>query len=726
MELQSYSFRICCIGYTPVEHDLLTDYLTSTGMLLISPGEPADIILDGSTPDSDQIIRQVHENRLLHPSAVIIRCIPAERHDNNPYCVSSLFDGYLILDFSSVVWKENLLALINHALSTRHLLQISTGTGEKIYQQIFYTNAVPMILTTPETGLFVDVNEAFLHTFGYSREEVIGKSSVELNLFAKQTIRDEKEHLIVSNFPLRDVELELHTKEGSSITGLFSMDKIFRGNTELLLTTMKDISYLKEVERSLKEKNLFIQDILSSVSEGIIVYDLDLRYRVWNRYMEDLTGITESEVIGRPFSDYHPDLNGDDIKKLLTDAINGNISASADVRFHIPSTGKTGWVSIIYTPYRDISGKIIGAIGTFRNISGRKKAEEEVQVQKKLLRSIIDTVPVWIACFDVDRKILLANTTFSSALGVNPEDIEGHHFEEFCIGTHLEHHIILINRALSGREVPFDVQPGDNPDDLKKMYLRGRYSPLKNTEGTIIGVVAIIIDISDLSLAQKALEMINAKLNLLSSITRHDILNSLTGLLGYLSCTDDEKDYDLLMTYVKKAFYVATQIREQIEFTRDYQDLGVKEPVWQDANEVFNAATKGMKFGKIQVLVLLEGLFIFADPLLERVIFNLIDNALRYGGAISKISSSWYQHDNEVIWVIEDNGVGVQDEMKEKIFRKGIGQHTGLGLFLTREILDITGLQIRETGDFGAGARFEIHIPSGNYRFLKDESGEER
>jgi signal transduction histidine kinase len=117
--------------------------------------------------------------------------------------------------------------------------------------------------------------------------------------------------------------------------------------------------------------------------------------------------------------------------------------------------------------------------------------------------------------------------------------------------------------------------------------------------------------------------------------------------------------------------------------------------------------------GDIQVDIQLNDLFVYADPLLERVIFNIVDNALRYGGTITRITSYWFQTGADVTWVIRDDGVGIPANMKERIFRKGVGKNTGLGLFLTREILDITGLAITETGKEGEGAVFEIRIPDG-------------
>jgi signal transduction histidine kinase len=116
----------------------------------------------------------------------------------------------------------------------------------------------------------------------------------------------------------------------------------------------------------------------------------------------------------------------------------------------------------------------------------------------------------------------------------------------------------------------------------------------------------------------------------------------------------------------------------------------------------------------------------FADPLFNRVFYNLIDNALRYGGvgmtAIRVISQ---ESDTGLTIVCEDDGLGTAPEDKKHLFTRGFGKNTGLGLFLTREILSITGITITETGTPGTGARFEISVPEGAYRFtsVKEKNG---
>ena len=108
--------------------------------------------------------------------------------------------------------------------------------------------------------------------------------------------------------------------------------------------------------------------------------------------------------------------------------------------------------------------------------------------------------------------------------------------------------------------------------------------------------------------------------------------------------------------------------------------------------------------------------------MLEKVFYNLVENALRYGRELPRIAFSSLLHNDNVTIICEDNGEGVPKEFKEAIFRRQYFKHTGFGLFLSREILGITGLSICETGKPGIGARFEITVPSG-YFHIQDPSG---
>jgi signal transduction histidine kinase len=114
---------------------------------------------------------------------------------------------------------------------------------------------------------------------------------------------------------------------------------------------------------------------------------------------------------------------------------------------------------------------------------------------------------------------------------------------------------------------------------------------------------------------------------------------------------------------------------------------------------------------------------IYADPLLERVFFNLIHNAMQHGEKVTRVSIFSNEDNRGLVISVADNGTGILPEYKNRLFVQGSGKHRGLGLFLAKEILAMTGMTIDETGEFGNGARFEIVVPGGRYRFIEPENG---
>jgi signal transduction histidine kinase len=218
--------------------------------------------------------------------------------------------------------------------------------------------------------------------------------------------------------------------------------------------------------------------------------------------------------------------------------------------------------------------------------------------------------------------------------------------------------------------------------------------------------------------SQSAYEIANKKLNLLSTITRHDIKNQVTGLLGFLELSKEKTTDPDLLHFIDREESAAQNIQRQIEFTKNYEDIGVRAPQWQDIGIRVRALQTLIPPGEITVSVAITGLEVFADPLLEKVFENLIDNSRRHGERVRHISFSTLQYGLDYLALVyEDDGIGVHEADKERIFEKGFGKNTGLGLFLTREILSITGLEIKETGVYGRGVRFEIMVPKGKYRF---------
>ncbi len=229
--------------------------------------------------------------------------------------------------------------------------------------------------------------------------------------------------------------------------------------------------------------------------------------------------------------------------------------------------------------------------------------------------------------------------------------------------------------------------------------------------------ISVVRNITERKQCDMAITKANKQVTLLTAITRHDILNQLSQLEAYISLSKKQPGSGIFADLIQKEESVARTIRRQIVFTRDYQHVGVQPPQWKNVKGTISSIVSTVPLGDISTILDTGTLEIYADLLVERVFFNLIENTLRYGGHVTRIRVSYQQKENEMILIIEDDGIGIPEEDKDKIFTRGFGKNTGYGLFLVREILLITGITIKETGEPGKGARFEMTVPKGAWRF---------
>ena len=352
-----------------------------------------------------------------------------------------------------------------------------------------------------------------------------------------------------------------------------------------------------------------------------------------------------------------------------------------------------------------------------RNITDRKLVQDTLQASETRYRRLFETAQDGILILDEETgKIIDANKFLLDLLGYPLEYFVGKHLWELG----------FIKSKILAQQAFTELKTNG--------YIRYEDLPLETKDGRSIDVEFIsnvypvnhhkiiqcnIRDITARKRAEDALRQAHKQLNLLASITRHDIKNQLMALKGYLELSHEEiNNPKTLIEYIKKEEKAANTIEHQITFTKDYQNLGVAAPEWQNVNASINKALSGLPMRDVRVEVDPNNPEIFADRLFEKVFYNLIDNALRYGGDPMKtIRVSSQESDTGLKLVCEDDGVGISAEDKKRLFTKGFGKNTGLGLFLSREILAITGITITENGTPGKGARFEITVPKGAYRF---------
>mgnify|MGYP002479116332 CR=1 FL=1 len=310
---------------------------------------------------------------------------------------------------------------------------------------------------------------------------------------------------------------------------------------------------------------------------------------------------------------------------------------------------------------------------------------------------------------DVNRAVLeLAGKTRKEVLGKNLTYLFGEGVELLCHTPEGD-----FGREISlksGSEIKFftvSVSP-----------LMARNEP----EGKLI----MIHDITEIHRYQEALKQANKKINLMSNITRHDILNQVNVLSGYTELISEMLPLDVrgdprIAKYFRNLNKGIETIHSQIIFTKDYQELGVVSPTWQSICSIAKEAAFAFSGQGIKFSIEDKGLEIYADPLLKKAFYNLFDNARAHGERVTEINIRFHTAGENVVIEVKDNGIGISSAMKELIFEKSVGRNTGLGLFLVRGILSITGMEIAETGIEGEGARFEIRVPPGNWRIVPTE-----
>jgi len=477
-------------------------------------------------------------------------------------------------------------------------------------------------------------------------------------------------------------------------------------------------------ERKVKRSEAFLKHVILDAREGIVAYDCELRCILWNTFMENLTGLPMEEVLGKHVLDLLPSLREAGADLLLERALSGETVESSDIAIRIPGSDKQVWVRQIYSTLYDTDGSIIGIIGIIQDTTARKVMEYALQTT---ILQLMDSEEKYRNVFNAKTDpLLLVDMSTRTILDLNKaaSSLYGYSREELLTMS-------LMDLAAEPEKTgDLFVQPSPQVRTYHHRKKGGAVFPVDISSAyfDLKGRPVLILSIRDLSSTQKitdALRLTNFKLNLLIGVTRHDVLNNLTVLVAYNDLLKNTISDSRVLDILNKQEKALHTIHTQIEFTREYDDLGSKSPSWQNVCETAHRACS--QFANPAMFSCETGdLEIYADPLLEKVFYNLCDNAIRYGEGITRISIFAVRDGSDLLLFFGDDGLGIPPENKERIFARGFGKNTGLGLFLSREILAITHIGITETGEYKKGARFEFRIPEGSYRYPGSEKAAPR
>jgi PAS domain S-box-containing protein len=472
---------------------------------------------------------------------------------------------------------------------------------------------------------------------------------------------------------------------------------------------------IEEKHTALRESEHRFRELFNSMSSGVAVYrvvddGVDFIFVDFNPGAEIIEKTTKKDVIGRRVSEVFPGATESGIMEVFR-----RVWRTGEPEYHLLSLYKDEQIASWRENYiyRLPSGEVVAI---YDDITERKRAEEVIRKSEREWQTTFNAITDAVFLLDDKGRIIRHNRAFETVIEKSAVDIGGKYCYDVMHGT---------SRPFDG--CPYVKAQKSRQRESLELKIGNRWfiaavDPIFSDTDEISGGVHLLIEITERKQAEDALRQANRKLNLLSSITRHDIKNQILILKGFLELSKRTLgDAAKMSEYIIKEERVASAIERQILFTKEYEDVGVKAAIWQSLDAGVKKAQASLPMRDIRVVMDCPDVEVYADSLLEKVFYNLIDNALRHGGPeMTAIRISAQESDKGLVISVEDDGAGISDKDKKRLFERGFGKNTGLGLFLSREILFITGITITETGEPGKGARFEITVPRGEYRLSGD------
>jgi PAS domain S-box-containing protein len=531
------------------------------------------------------------------------------------------------------------------------------------------------------------------------------------------------------------------------------------GVVDYVVCVGTDITERKLAEEGLRESRRRLADIIDFLPDATLGIDKDKRVIIWNKAIEEMTGVSAAEMIGRgdhaytiPFyGEARPhlmDLVFDDEAEVAARYPNLQRSGEtliAEVYCPALYNGRGAWVYAKASPLHDQFGKVIGAIESIRDISEGKRAEEALRASEALLAAIVETAKDSIFVKDTSLRYRKANQGMASLLGMASEYIVGR-TDSDLFGAELAPHIEAVDRrVLAGESVEeFTAKPVGG----QARHFHTIKVPLRDSQGEIVGLCGIARDVTSQKRAEEEKEKLEAQLRqaqkmeavgTLAGGVAHDFNNLLQGIIGYADILLRKKktsdpEYSSLEAIQKAGERAAVLVRQLLLFSRKEEQgqrpVDLNREVQQARSRLERAIPKMID---IEIRSGSRLRTVNANPVqLEQILLNLGTNAadaMVKGGRLV-IETANVNLDDEyarnhlgarpgqyVLLTVSDTGQGMDQETVRNIFdpyftTKGLGKGTGLGLASVYGMVKSHDGYIACDSQIGQGTTFRIYLPA--------------
>jgi PAS domain S-box-containing protein len=584
-------------------------------------------------------------------------------------------------------------------------------------------NSSDFILILDPQGMVIYTSSSIKRILGYDDDFLPGKHALGI-VHPDHHALALKELDLVNAHAHDGVPTELLVKKADgeyAVVEVVGTNMIGVPGVDGLVITARSINERKKAERALAESEEAYRTLFEKSPFPITLNSLDGTFVDVNEKYLQISGFTKEQIIGKSLAELDIAEPGD--LESIFEAMSNDGALYQHPMVVGPSHGKrlNVLVSSRIITYRGET-RVLSTINDVTDLVEAKKALQqknlELDQERGRLQKIADQVPgavyqLFLGPGDKMEFIFISKgagdlvhlprerwmSDFAKVFGrILPEDREP---------------LLVSIRSAAETRGPWTREFRLTDFDGTLRWILGTAVITGEEAGGLIWT-GTFIDVTERKRSDEVLRQVNRQLNLMTNITRHDVLNKTMAAEGYIDLASRRSRDEEVNSLLNKAHLSVEAIRSEIELTRDLQDLSSHEAGWQDLDTIFDALTN---VPDLRVSRRCHHLEVFANPMLRKVFHNLIDNSVRHGGHATNVALDCHMEGLDLIISYRDDGVGVPLKEKELIFERGYGKNTGMGLFLVREVLSMTHIAIVEIGVEGQGARFDLRVQPGGYRF---------
>ncbi len=558
------------------------------------------------------------------------------------------------------------------------------------------------------------VNPRITEMLGYSPEDLLGMRTTdfvgdEAGLILRRELVRRRQGTSGS-YPLR-----LRKRDGTPVDVLVSATPLTSedGRSVGSFAMLADISEMVGAEAKLRSAKEYSEGLIEGMNLIFLAIDEGTIIREFNGAAARITGYSREEVLGRSvFETIVPETRYPDVRRYFADIWSTDpVEGASHLTHENPIVTRSGeertilWNNSIFAqPGRR---RMVLAFGL--DVTRVRQLERERNELAERYRSIVDSAPWGMHFYELEAdgtlRFIGANKAADKILGMDNNALAGKPLAEAfprIANTDLPSKYREV--ALTGKQWMTE----------QELHLDGAFD-VYSVNVFRIAPATVAVAFQDVTIRRQtedALRDANSRLKLTGALAVHDVGNLLTVAEGSLVLAAARQTDDVARKHTARASEVLAKIRGQVKYYGD-QRLYAGKQVWLNLDAVMERVRSTIDFGPVKVNGDMGGVEVEADPLLEKIIFNILENSIVHGGKVTRIDVGTTEKDGALILFFEDDGNGLTEEERSRIFSLSA---TGHALHLAHEVLKLYGIEIREVGRIGGGARFEIVVPREAFR----------